>query len=273
MTTTDATATARVVADDCALAYRDAFADRLVATYLLGSLAYGGFAPAVSDIDIALVLADTCHGDADTVANTLDGLRERGGLFPKLSIFWCSLAALRDGHDEGRFPVLDRLQLADHGVLLRGSAVQAQVARPSTDGLLLDSARFAIDVLATDEVIAEFRRPRRLLTEPVLFTKAVLFPLRFLFSGARAGGRSATNTEAIDWYLARPEPTAASLVRLAALVRAGHPLDPEHAAAELDAGLIPLYRRYIDDQEPRLRLAAAPATVLTAFTRWRRSLD
>lgn len=272
MTTCGSTAPARAVADDCARAHQDAFADRLVAAYLLGSLAYGGYAPAVSDIDLAIVLADTRETDADTIADTIGTLHGRSDLHHKLSIFWSSLPALRGGHSDGRFPALDRLQLADHGVLLLGSAVAHQVARPSTDELLLDSARFAVDVLATDEVTAEFRRPRRLLTDPVWFTKAVLFPVRFLYTGTRAGGRAATNAEAIAWYLARPEATAASLVRLAALVRTGHPLHPEQAAAELAAGLIPLYQHYIDDQVLLLRRTHAPESIVTAFLHWRRRL-
>ena len=272
MTTTDSIAAARAVADECARAYQDAFADRLAAAYLLGSLAYGGYAPTVSDIDLAVVLADARGSDSDTITGTIETLRGQGGLYHKLSIFWSSLPALCNGHHDGRFPALDRLQLADHGVLLLGIAVSRQVARPSTDELLLESARFAIDVLATDEMTAEFRRPRRLLIDPVWFTKAVLFPVRFLYTSMRAGGRAATNAEAIAWYLAQPEPTAASLVRLATLVRAGHPVDPEQAAAELAAGLIPLYQHYIDNQTLRLRRTNAPTSIVTAFTHWRQCL-
>ncbi|GAA1313271.1 hypothetical protein [Pseudonocardia xinjiangensis] len=272
MTTTDPTTAARAVADECTHAYQDAFADRLVAAYLLGSLAYGGYAPAVSDIDLALILTDTRAGDHDIVATTGETLRGQGGLYRKLSVFWSSLPALRAGHDDGRFPALDRLELADHGVLLLGRGITRQVARPATDELLLDSARFAVDVLATDEVTAEFRHPRRLLTDPVWFTKAVLFPVRFLYTGMRAGGRAATNAEAIDWYLAQPEPTAASLVRLAARVRAGDPLNPEQVALELAAGLIPLYQHYISDQTRWLRRANAPTSIISAFTRWHQCL-
>jgi predicted nucleotidyltransferase len=90
MTTTDSTAAARAVADECARAYQDAFADRLVAAYLLGSLAYGGYAPAVSDIDLAVVLADVRDSDSETIADTIENLRGQGRLYQKLSIFWSS---------------------------------------------------------------------------------------------------------------------------------------------------------------------------------------
>lgn len=258
------TAAARGVAGAGARAYQDAFTERLVAAYLLGSLAHGGYAPAVSDIDLAVILTDTRVGDATTIQST--------NPHRKLSVFWGSLPALRDGREDGRFPALDRLDLADHGVLLLGSDVAGQVARPTGDELLLESARFAVGVLATGEVIAEFHRPRRLVTDPVWFTKAVLFPVRFRYTNTLTTGRAATNDEAIAWYLAQPGAVAASLVRLAQRVRAGEPLDPALVAPELAAGLVPLYQHYIDHQVRLLRRAGAPAGLVDAFTHWGRQL-
>jgi hypothetical protein len=265
MTTADA---ARAAADAGARAYRDAFAGRFVAAYVLGSLAYGGYAPAVSDIDLAVVLTDTRAGDPGAVGTTAGTLRGRGGPYRRLSVFWGSLPALRDGRDDGRFPALDRLQLADHGVLLLGRDVARRVARPTAEELLLASARFAVDVLATDEVLAEFHHPRRLLADPVWFTKAVLFPVRFLHTGTRTAGRAATNDEAVAWYLAQPGVPARSLVRLAERVRAGLPLDPAQVAPELAAGLVPLYRHYIAHQARLL----PDADLAAAFTHWSRRL-
>lgn len=261
MTTTDPTTAARTVADEAAHAYQDVFAERLTAVYLLGSLAYGGYAPAVSDIDLAVILTDTRDGDARTIQTTSEPLHR------KLSVFWGSLPALREGRDDGRFPALDRLELADRGALLLGDDVAWQVARPSADELLLESARFAVDVLGTDEVVSEFHRPRRLLTDPVWFTKAVLFPVRFLYTSTQAAGRAANNDEAIAWYLSQPR-AATSLVRLAQRVRAGEPLAPGQVAPELAAGLVSLYQHYIEEQVLLLRRADAPGDLVAAFTRW-----
>lgn len=272
MTTTDPTTAARTAAGEGAQAFQDAFTERLVAVYLLGSLSYGGYAPAVSDIDLAVILTDRRADDPNIVRTTNETLRGQDDLHRKLSVFWGSLPALRDGHDDGRFPALDRLELADRGMLLLGNEVAGQVARPTTEELLLESARFAVDVLATDEVTAEFHHPRRLLTDPVWFTKAVLFPVRFLYTSTNTTGRAATNDEAIDWYLAQPGAAAPSLVRLAQRVRAGDPLDPAEVAPELAAGLVPLYQHYIDDQTSLLRSADAPANLVTAFTHWARRL-
>lgn len=270
---TEPTVAARAVALEWARAHQDVFADRLVAAYLLGSLSYGGYSPAVSDIDLALVLTDTGDADSGAMQTVSETLRRQGGLHPKVSVFWGSLPALREGRDDGRFPAIDRQELADRSRLLLGAEVAAQVARPSAGELLLESARFAVTVLAADEVIAEFHHPRRLLADPVWFTKAVLFPVRFLCSAETTTGRAATNDEAIAWYLAKATDTdASSLVRLAARVRAGHPLDAAEVAPRLAAGLLPLYRHYIDDQTGHLRRADAPADLVTAFARWRERL-
>jgi hypothetical protein len=263
---------ARAVAVESARAYQDVFAERLVAAYLLGSLAHGGYAPAVSDIDLAVIITDTRDGDPGTVATTYDTLRGHSRLHRKLSVFWGSLPALQHGHDDGRFPGIDRLDLADHGLLLLGADVAGKVARPTAGELLLESAWFAIEVLATDEVSTEFRHPRRLLEDPVWFTKAVLFPVRFFYTNTKTAGRAATNDEAVEWYLAQPQAVAPSLVRLAARVRAGVPLDPAQVAPQLAAGLLPLYRHYVDDQTRRLAAANAPADLVTAFTHWRERL-
>lgn len=263
MTLTEPVSAARAVAAETTQALAGAFGERLTAVYLLGSLAYGGYAPAVSDIDVAAVLTDRRPDDPDTVTATVDALRERTPLHGKLSVFWSSLPALRAGESDGRFPAIDRVQLAEHGRLLLGSEVAGQVALVSGPDLLVESARFALGVLATDEVIAEFHRPRRLLVDPVWFTKAVLFPVRLLRTAAEGSGRSSTNDEAIGWYLGRPDPAGAGLVRLAARVRSGAPLDPEEAATELATGLTPLYRAFLDDHTARL-----PPDLAADFARW-----
>lgn len=262
MTAADA---ARAVAAEAAEAYREALGERLIGAYLLGSLSYGGYAPAASDIDLALVLADA---DGSAIADTTAAVQERSPLHRKLSVFWSSLPALREGREDGRFPALDRLQLADHGKLLLGTDVLAEVARPTASELLLDSARFAIAVLAPPEVAAEFREPRRLLADPVWFTKAVLFPVRFGYSATTPTGRAANNDEAIGWYLSQPDVPAKPLVRLASRVRDGHPLDADEVRPELAAGLLPLYRHAIENQLRRLKELDAPADLVAAFEDW-----
>ncbi|MDQ7807851.1 hypothetical protein Q5425_29295 [Amycolatopsis sp. A133] len=270
-TTTEPADAAREIAAEAARAYREALGERLIGAYLLGSLAYGGYSAAASDIDLALVLTDV--GDRSVVESTTAALQERSPLHRKLSVFWASLPALREGRDDGRFPALDRLQLADDGRVLLGDDVRAEIARPEASELLLESARFAIAVLATDEVTAEFRSPQRLLVDKVWFTKAVLFPVRFRYSGTTPTGRAANNDEAIEWYLSQADAPAASLVRLAREVRAGHPLEAAEVEPELAAGLVPLYRHYIEAEVRRLQDSGAPAELVDAFADWDKRLQ
>lgn len=272
MTTTEPATEARGIAAEAAQAYRETFGERLIGAYVLGSLSYGGYSAAVSDIDLALVLTEVQEGDRPAVAAATEKLRERSPLHRKLSVFWASLPALRAGEDDGRFPALDRLQLAEHGRVLLGADVTSEVARPAAGELLLESARFAIAVLATDEVTAEFRTPRRLLADKVWFTKAVFFPVRFLYSATTATGRAATNDEALEWYLAQPQAPSKSLVRLGARVREGHSPDADEARSELAAGLVPLYRYYIDAEVRRLRDVDGPEDLVAALTGWRERL-
>jgi hypothetical protein len=87
----------------------------LVEVYKLGSLAHGGFSAVYSDIDVGLLLncADPPVEMAEAIVTAKDLDSEYG---KKLSIFWGN-----PDYNWGRLPVIDRLDLLDHGVpLLRG---------------------------------------------------------------------------------------------------------------------------------------------------------
>jgi hypothetical protein len=106
--------------------FKSALADSLIEAYKLGSLAHGGFSKIYSDIDVGLLLSCTEPPAAMAAliaeARTLDA--EYG---KKLSIFWGN-----PDFDWGRLPVIDRLDLLDHGVpLLHG--VKPGFRRPTKD--------------------------------------------------------------------------------------------------------------------------------------------
>jgi hypothetical protein len=98
----------------------------LVEVYKLGSMAHGGFSEIYSDIDIGLMLA--CSEPPTAMTELISAAKslhpEYGG---KLSVFW--------GNPEftwGRLPVIDRIDLLDHGVpLLRG--VKPGFRRPTKE--------------------------------------------------------------------------------------------------------------------------------------------
>jgi hypothetical protein len=106
--------------------FQSALPGSLVEAYKLGSLAHGGFSNMYSDIDVGLLLNSvkppTEMSALIADAKTLD--QEHG---KKLSIFW--------GNPEcpwGRLPVIDRLDMLDHGVcLLYG--LKAAFRRPTKD--------------------------------------------------------------------------------------------------------------------------------------------
>jgi predicted nucleotidyltransferase len=98
----------------------------LVEVYRLGSLAHGGFSNVYSDIDVGLMLncREPPNQMSELIANAKSLDAEYG---KKLSVFW--------GNPDftwGRLPVIDRLDLLDHGVSLLYS-IKPTFRRPSKD--------------------------------------------------------------------------------------------------------------------------------------------
>lgn len=251
-------------------AYRELLGERLVGAYALGSLAHGGFAPAVSDVDLALVLGDRSPDDALAIERARDELRAGGDpLYQRLSVFWSSLAALADNRSDGRFPAIDRLDLAEHGKVLYGKDLTVGLPRPSGAELAQDSARSALEFFATDQVIGAFRDPGVLVdpADPRWLTKIILLPVRFLHTAQT--GRVGATDEAAERYLMAQRPVAGDLVRAAMRWREGETLREDEAVPLLRAQLVPLYAHYIGC------LLAGPLSVvgdsglITEFERWR----
>jgi hypothetical protein len=146
-----------VVADAVRVA-RGCLGGRLLAAYALGSLAHGGFSALVSDVDLALVLADPIQAaDAGTLLAVAADVRAAGSpLHARLSVFWGTPGSLASGAG-GRFPPLDRLCLLEHGRLLIGADVRTGLPRPGRSELLVAGAEFALDALA-DHVIDQAPR-------------------------------------------------------------------------------------------------------------------
>ena len=146
----------------------------LVDAYKLGSLAHGGFSNVYSDIDIGLML--NCVEPPDRMAAFIDeakGLDEEHG--KKLSVFW--------GNPQfswGRLPVIDRLDLLDHGVpLLHGSKPAFQ--RPSKEEIHQEQLQ-SIDrswkprlpeLSALTRLEAKDRKP---------YVRAILYAARLIFT-------------------------------------------------------------------------------------------
>ncbi|TCK24278.1 hypothetical protein EV378_0050 [Pseudonocardia endophytica] len=180
---------------------RDVLGDRLEAAFAIGSLAHGGFAPLVSDVDLALVLDRVDAGTASSIATVRDRTiaRSPSDLAERLSIFWSDPRGVRDGPGEhDRLPAIDRLDLLDSGVLLFGTDSREPAHRPTAAELVREGAEFACEKF-DDAYLARLRRADLLVREgPRPVTKAVLFPIRFLYT--LATGRIGRNDDAAAWY-------------------------------------------------------------------------
>lgn len=239
------------VADDTVHVSLKLLGGRLITAYVLGSLAHGGFSPLVSDVDVALVLADPIlPSDHEVLSGVVEKVRLMGSsLHTRVSIFWGTPASLSGRTAGGRFPPLDRLCLLDHGRLLMGDDVRNGLPRPTRRDLVVAGARFAVDVLA-DDVVAQAHRPELLVTASMRWTtKIVLFPVRFLFTAET--GREGTNDAAVQHYVAQAHAPGATLVAAALDWRTNRPT-PEHAITMLNDGLLPLYAHWLADHIQRL---------------------
>jgi hypothetical protein len=223
---------------------------RLAAAFAIGSLAHGGFAPDVSDVDLALVVdrADEAVAEAIDTARRDTVQRYAGSahhaLAGRLSVFWSDWEHLAQGAEAGRFPATDRLDLLDSGVLLYGTDERARCARPGADDLLLNSATFAATRFGDPAYLRMLGDSAGLAGQGArAVTKAVLFPVRLLYTAAT--GRLGRNDDAARWYTATPN-VSGTLVTSALRWRTEGVDDPE-AAELLRRELLPLYRRCADE--------------------------
>jgi hypothetical protein len=208
---------------------------RLISVYAIGSLAHGGFAPEVSDIDIA-VLVDRCDQSIPPlIAAVVTSTREElgPGLADRLSIFYGDWESFGAPAEAARMGAIDRLDLIEHGLLMHGVDRRTDDGvRPTRDELVAQTAAFLPTWEAQrrdlDDLIAAGAR---------VLTKQVLFPVRFLYT--HATGRAGANQDAVAWYCEHGGPHAA-LVEAALDWRSGA-IDTTLARALLERHLDGLY--------------------------------
>ena len=211
------------------------FGDRLVSVYAVGSLAHGGFAPAVSDVDLT-VLVDRCDEDVrDAVGAIVESTQDAlgPGLADRLSLFYGDWSSFASPPPTARLGAIDRLDLMDNGVLMWGADRRgSDGARPTREELVAETADFLRDWL-------ERRRPVEELigAGPRVLTKNVLFPVRFLYT--HATGCAGANHDAVEWYRELGGPHAPLAV--AALSWRSGDVDPAAACRLLERHLDRLY--------------------------------
>jgi predicted nucleotidyltransferase len=154
--------------------FRSELGPSLVEVYKLGSLAHGGFSGTYSDIDVGLLL--NCKEPPSEFANLVTQAKSlHPELGKKLSVFW--------GNPEfswGRLPVIDRLDLLDHGVPLL-SDHKASFPRP-TEIEIHQALRESIEK-SWQPRIPELQRLTRLeAKDRKPYVRAILYAARLIFS-------------------------------------------------------------------------------------------
>jgi hypothetical protein len=208
---------------------------RLISAYAIGSLAHGGFAPEVSDIDI-MVMVDRCDESIPPrIEAVVTSTREElgPGLADRLSIFYGDWESFGAPAEAARLGAIDRLDVIQHGVLMHGVDRRAHDGvRPTRDELVAETAAF----LPTWE--AQRRDPDELIAAGArVLTKQVLFPVRFLYT--HATGRAGANQDAVAWYCDQGRPHAP--LAQAALGWRTEAIDATAARALLERHLDGLY--------------------------------
>jgi hypothetical protein len=251
------------------------FGPRLQAAFAIGSLAHGGFAPAASDVDLALILDRVEPDDEAQMTGVKAEVRDRLGspLAGRLSLFWSSWPDLERQSGAGRFPLADRQDLAVHGQRLQGDDQRHRVTLPQgvalRRGLVIEGAQFFLEKLAVPERDALLRDPAALVARGSReASKAVMFPVRFIYTLHE--GRPAGNDEAAAFFARRPAGAIQDLARAALAWRRSGTLGPD-AKELLAAGILPLHAEFGSGYAAALERFKEPA-LARAIAVWNSSL-
>ncbi len=185
---------------DVASHFESQLGSSLVEVYRLGSLAHGGFSSIYSDIDVGILLS--CARSPAGIDTWIADAKKLNPEYGKtLSVFW--------GNPEygwGRLPVLDRLDLLDHGIPLMHNR-KAEFPRPGKaeiEGALLDSIE-----RSWKPRISELTRLTKLdPAERKPYIRAILYPARLIYSWDALAVDS--NDHAVD-YLRKIKPDGLDL--------------------------------------------------------------
>jgi len=252
---------------------------RLVSAYAIGSLAHGGFAPAASDVDLVLIF-DRADASAEaSVRRIQDEIQTelKTPLARRLSVFWSSWNDLARRSGVGRFPLADQEDLIRHGLLVWGEDKRASMVLPEPAqmkaALVIESARFIIEKLAVPQKDALLREPARLIAHGVRdTTKAVLFPVRFLYTADV--GRTAGNPESVAHFCRRHAGAASDLVSAAFEWRQSGALGSESSSLrQLSRGLLPVYRELTSTYQQALESYYQPSLAQEMIHWWKRIME
>lgn len=180
--------------------FQNHLGDALVEAYKLGSLAHGGFSENYSDIDVGVLL--NCAEPPERMDGIIAGARALDAEYGRrLSVFW--------GNPEfhwGRLPVIDRLDLLDHGVPLR-YGVQPGFRRPSEEEIH-EEQRQSIERSWKSRLPELGKLTRIEAKDRKPYIRAILYPARLIYTWDRLTVDS--NDQAVD-YLHHIQPLGLDL--------------------------------------------------------------
>jgi predicted nucleotidyltransferase len=180
--------------------FKTVLADSVIEVYRLGSLAHGGFSKMYSDIDVGLLL--NCTEPPVAIPGLIAEAKALDAEYgKKLSIFWGN-----PDFNWGRLPVIDRLDLLDHGVpILYG--ITPDFCRPTRDEIHQEqlqsierSWKLRLPELSRLTALeAKDRKP---------YIRAILYPARLIYTWDKLAVDS--NDRAVE-YLHQVQPPGLDL--------------------------------------------------------------
>lgn len=243
--------------------------DHLASAYAIGSLAHGGFNPAVSDVDVGILTTRAVEPAAISRIAQITAAKVGSALSQRLSIFhvpWSEFAAPPMG---SRFPAIDRLDLKRHGVLIAGDDLRAVTPEPPEAEVIAEALDFGLPRLGPESVRAAMRNTAFGDLNVRETTKLILFPVRLLFVACTA--LVGSNDDAVLHYHEATGQSRLALVDAAlAWRRAGRVLNPSIAESLVLEQLLALHQQVLVllGEVPELPRHKAIATLASICGSW-----
>jgi predicted nucleotidyltransferase len=215
--------------------------DRLLSAYAIGSLAHGGFAPAVSDVDLALLTGVPVDEMAAVVAEVQAEVARTLELGARLSVFHAPWAEFDDPPEGARFPPIDRFDLVRYGILVAGTDLRdAHATLPSAEEIRAQAVESALRRVTHEQLCADLEQLAASGVSVHDATKAVLWPIRL--QHVCDIGEATGNADAVTHYLSLPDAGHGALARDALAWRDLTTVpDPDDALARIEAELRDLH--------------------------------
>jgi hypothetical protein len=200
------------VIDAAVACARGLLGQSLLSAYAIGSLAHGGFRPAASDVDLALLTDDRRDLDIAGVVHAIaDQVAAAHPLGSRLSIFHVPWSAFPDPPADARFPPIDRYDLVRYGILVHGSDLRSSYAKaPSAEEIRAQAVDHALSQLTVAKLDRDLHELRQRDVTVRDATKVVLWPVRLHY--VCDTGTATGNADAVQHYLRLPGARHRSLV-------------------------------------------------------------